>query len=72
MPIFTSLNRWASSQQENFLTEVFSELLSVIVKRDFDAFALVFERLSGLDYSKTDQHSFIVSTQVATDAGYPD
>ena len=72
MTVFTALNRWASGQQENFLTESFAETLKVLFERDFDAFAEVLRPVAGCLLEWPEDGSFSVSTQVATDEGYPD
>ncbi len=72
--LFSSLSRWAASEQENFLTESFAYLLEHLRITEAQAFVAIISRLTrdGVCVDATDLNGVTVDTQVATEHGYPD
>ncbi|MEX0865823.1 MAG: hypothetical protein WD030_00600, partial [Pirellulales bacterium] len=72
--VFQSLNRWATQQDENFVTDSFAYLLRLLVRNDRAAAATILQKLTGgcFDISLQTLAQVQIETQVATDHGYPD
>ncbi len=73
--LFGSLSRWASSQQENFLTESFARLIEILRDTVPDTFAdlISFITNGAVDIAGEQSPEVTISTQVsADDSNYPD
>ena len=72
--LFLALNRWASSQPENFLTEAFVVLLNRLSENSPQAFAHVIGRITGgaIQLDPDSSADVTVQSQALTDLGSPD
>jgi hypothetical protein len=68
------LSRWASGQQENFLSDSFVHLLNVLREEDPAAFIFLVEKMTDEMISPPPDSigDFIVTSQIDTDEGTPD
>jgi len=68
------LSRWASGQQENFLSDSFVHLLNVLREEDPSAFVFLVEKMTDemISPSPDSTNDFIVTSQIDTDEGTPD
>ena len=72
--LLVSLSKWASGQQENFLSDAFVHLLNILAQEVPDAFVLVLEQLTmgAIKPIPETASDFIVTSQVSTSEGMPD
>jgi hypothetical protein len=72
--LLDSLSRWASSQQENFLTEAFVHLLDHLTESSPRSFAALVTNLSDgvITPNEDTAPDFHVVSQISTDEGAPD
>lgn len=72
--LLVSLNKWASGQQENFLTESFVHLLNALAQNSPVAFVSMISLMSDRKINPPADltNQFIVTSQVDTDEGTPD
>lgn len=69
--VFSSLNRYAHRQEENFLTESLAYILEVLLLREPLSLQHIFNLLAGLDVT-IDQQELRIITQESTETGRPD
>jgi len=72
--LLVALSRWASGQQENFLSDAFVHLLNLLAQQVPDAFTLIVEQMTGgsLTPAPDTAADFTVTSQVSTSEGTPD
>ena len=72
--LLVSLSKWASGQQENFLSDAFVHLLNLLAQQVPDAFALVLEQITigAIRPTPETASDFIVTSQISTSEGMPD
>lgn len=69
--IFSSINRYAHRQQENFLTEGLAFLLDLFINREPDVLPDFLYLISG-QHLEIDAANLVISTQESTELGRPD
>jgi hypothetical protein len=72
--LLTSLHRWASHQDENFITEALVYLLNFCLVHEPQAAAYMIEKITGnlLSLKTNEINTISVTTQVHTNKGIPD
>jgi len=72
--LLVSLSKWASGQQENFLSDAFVHLMNVLAQDSPEAFAEVVEKMSGGIIRPTSESAedFALVSQIDTPEGTPD
>lgn len=71
--LLLTLHRWASRQDENFITDAFTHLLQKLILNDSRAGIGIIEKLTGKRFpAESDPASIRISTQVTLAKGRPD
>ena len=72
--LLVTLSRWASGQQENFLSDAFVHLLNLLAQEVPTAFSMVMEEMTHGIIKPTPETAteFVISPQIDTSAGTPD
>ena len=72
--LLVTLSKWASGQQENFLSDAFVHLLNLLAQEVPTAFSMVMEEMTHGIIKPTPETAteFVISSQIATSAGTPD
>jgi hypothetical protein len=72
--LLISLSKWASGQQENFLSDAFVHLLNVLAQEAPDAFSMILGQMTAGVMRPTIESAptFRLETQISTDVGTPD
>ncbi|KAA3646211.1 MAG: hypothetical protein DWQ07_08285 [Chloroflexi bacterium] len=69
--IYSSLNRYATRQEENFLTEAFAHLLELLIEQEPDSASSLLEKIFDLEIGET-ASALHIETQKSFEDGTPD